>query len=407
MTSITRKLQGKSFAGPGWDCYIALPLILLAPFIVFIKFHGYPFAQPEVLWVIFGITLFGLACGALTKKLGTLGQAILIACLLEFSLDSVGNFQLKGKLISGIAVFIFVWVLRDKAAKVLALTFSAFIAATFVFPSENLLPSLKNSAVGPGKTGLPPVVHLILDAHIGAEGIPQGIGMGSQFKNDFISFYADNGFRLYGKAYSQYQLTIDSIFSLINFETGLEADNDRIKKHRRSDFANEITRNKYFQEMTAIGYKIKVYQTTAMNYCQEKFRVASCYTYPTFSTRFLEDLPANTSAKAWVLISSFLFRSDFIRTLNNGYWHLANFIERISGLALPFPWSWDGRRTSPIEASRALEKLRDDLRSSPQGITLIVKYMKTRSLSGHWSATPRISAGKIPLPPALKDIKCI
>ena len=44
-----------------------------------------------------------------------------------------------------------------------------------------------------------------------------------------------------------------------------------------------------------------------------------------------------------------------------------NIIFQKTGLKLPYPWNWDGRRTTPIEASQALGKLKKDIQNSSEG----------------------------------------
>ena len=345
---------------------MAASLILLAPFIVFIDFHGHPFSNPEVLWLISGILLFGWACGIILKNMRPLGRAILFACLLEFSLDLIGGFDDTGKIICAVTAFLFAWFARSHAPKILSVTFSVFIITTLVFPSDQLKPTYKEYGAISGQADLPPIVHLILDGHTGVEGIPQNIAGGPQLKKGLISFYADNGFRLYGNAYSHHSITLNSIPSLLNFDADIKVDKSYTQEIA-TDYEYEWLRNKYFEKMSALGYRIKVYQSTYLDYCQGNFRIASCYTYPLFSTRFLDDLSLKLDSKIWVLLNSYLVRSNFFKIVKNGYWHSINFIHQRFGLELPFPWKWDGQVTSPVAVSQTLRLLTEDIRSSPAG----------------------------------------
>ena len=207
----------------------------------------------------------------------------------------------------GLCVF---WFFREKALKILGFTFSIFIAAALIFPSDKLTPTFEENDQISGESGLPPVVHLILDGHIGVEGIPENLDGGRQLKKDLISFYAANGFRLYGNAYSQYSITLNSVPSLFNFDTEIEVDKSYAKVITKF-FEYEIIKNGYFQKMSALGYRIKVYQSKYLDYCQENYRIASCYTYQMFSTRFLENLSASVGSKMWVILNSYLIRSEF------------------------------------------------------------------------------------------------
>ena len=115
MTSINPHGPDNPSKEPAWG-YLSAPfLILLAPLIVFIDYHGLLFSSPEILFLIFGTLLFGLACGLIIKNMGLFGRVLTFACLLEFSLDLIGDFELKGKIICVIAALLFSWLLREKA----------------------------------------------------------------------------------------------------------------------------------------------------------------------------------------------------------------------------------------------------------------------------------------------------
>ena len=45
--------------------------------------------------------------------------------------------------------------------------------------------------------------------------------------------------------------------------------------------------------MSVPGYRTKVYQFKYLDYCQEKCRLASCFTYRLLSTRLFDDLSLN------------------------------------------------------------------------------------------------------------------
>jgi hypothetical protein len=350
---------------PNWPSYIAPCLILLAPLIAFIDYHGHPFVNPEVWWLILGMIIVGLVIGSFIKNMGNFCRSLSLAILLEFSLELIGNFDDIGKVLCAILAFLFAWFFREKASKILVFTFSIFIISTLILPSDRLKPILKEYDVA-SNSSLPPVIHLILDGHIGVEGIPIRIKGGQELKDDIKSFYAKNGFLLYGNAYSHFSITLNSIPSLLNFNAEIEVDKSYAKEIS-TDFEYEILSNKYFQEMSDLGYEIKVYQSKYLDYCQENFKISSCYTYQIFSTKFLEDLSASLSSKVWVLASSFLFRSDIFEFAKKSYWHLTNYLKSSFGLELPFPWNWDGQRTNSISALETFDILSKDIQKSPEG----------------------------------------
>ena len=350
---------------PNWPIFFAPCLILLAPLIVFIDFHGHPFYTPEVLWILLGMIVVGIFIGSFINKMGNFGRALSLTLLLEFSLDLIGNFDDKGKIICAILAFIFSWFLREKAPKILAFTFSIFIITTLILPSDKLTPTLKKYDVA-GKSSLPPVIHLILDGHIGVEGIPDNIKEGKELKQDLKNFYSKNGFHLYGNTYSHFSITLNSVPSLLNFDPIIKVDKSYTKEIS-TDYEYKLLKNKYFEELSALGYKINIYQSKYLDYCQKEYNLASCYTYHLFSTQFLNDQGIRLWQKIWVLLNSYLVRSDFINESKNVYWYITNFVKENFGFDLPFPWKWNGRVTSPVTIFKTINLLKEDLRVSPQG----------------------------------------
>jgi len=197
---------------------------------------------------------------------------------------------------------------------------------------------------------------------------------GPQLRKELISFYVKNGFRLYGNAYSHYSITLNSVPSLFNFDADIKVDKSYAREIA-TDYEYELLKNIYFEKMSALGYRIKVYQSTYLDYCQEKYRIASCYTYHLFSTQFLEDLSISLDSKIWVLLNSYLVRSDFFKIVKNGYWHSTNFIRQRFGYELPFPWKWDGLRTSTFSMGKTLRMLKDDIQSSSEGTLFFAHLM--------------------------------
>jgi hypothetical protein len=351
----------------GFGVHLLAPtLIILAPLIVFLDFHGHPFTNPEVLCVIFVMILVSGLFGLMYRRFGVFGKVLLFTLLLEFSLDLIGNFEITGKIVCAISAFIFLWLVKEKAPKIIAFTFSIFILVTLIFPSDRFSPILKEYKQKTEEKSLPTVVHIILDGHSGIEGLPREMVEGNKLKNDLIAFYNKNNFQLYGNAYSHYSITLNSIPSVFNFDTDIKLDKSYANEVT-TDIEYELVENDYFKKMSELGYKIKVYQSKYLDYCQKIFRIASCYTYPIFSTHFLESISSSILTKAWVILNAHLMRSDYFWETKNSYWHLTKFVRQKFGLNLPFPWSWDGHRTSPIAASQALTTLTKDVQDSPSG----------------------------------------
>ena len=66
---------------------------------------------------------------------------------------------------------------------------------------------MSNERSGAAGDRLPLIVHLILDEHIGLEGIPEDLAPAS-FKDEARTFFTDKGFKVFGGAYSE--LSVDT-----------------------------------------------------------------------------------------------------------------------------------------------------------------------------------------------------
>jgi len=110
------------------------------------------------------------------------------------------------------ASYVLLISLSKHIATILSVVFAVLLASTIAVPPvpvqtafESGQPSdAEQSAPRPD---LPPVPHLVLDGHIGIDGLPVDIEGGQELKQRIEAFYLKHGFRPFGRAFSKYMLT--------------------------------------------------------------------------------------------------------------------------------------------------------------------------------------------------------
>ena len=156
-------------------------------------------------------------------------------------------------------------------------------------------------------TTLPAVLHLILDEHIGLEGLRVDNPEAARAKDELKAIYMSQGFRVYGGAYSEHLYTINAIPHILNFGDKSEAKSDR-------DKGVILGKSLYFETMKAKRYRINIVQSDFAEYCSSS-AYQSCTTYRPDNLRLLRDGRLSALERAYVMFFKFLSLSQGIRNL--------------------------------------------------------------------------------------------
>src|SRR5690606_5752666 len=150
-----------------------------------------------------------LVMGIVYRAMGDLGRLVLQLLLVFLALDI--NFD---AIVASVGTFVIGLLLRRRILPFLGIA-SAVVLATGLAgigigagPTRGAAEA--EAAVSP-VSGPPVLVHLILDEHIGVEGLlgdePEIAAMRQRLRD----FYVGQGFRLFGGAYSEYLHTVNAI----------------------------------------------------------------------------------------------------------------------------------------------------------------------------------------------------
>ena len=346
-------------------------LIFLSMFAKFLAFQGYSYVAPESLLIFVGLVGIGFLCGALMVFLGTVGRVLIVTALVTILVDYAFDWQGYG--IRGLYILplIFVtalavaWLIRRHLLLIGTTVFAVVFASTILFP----LDARQESGIREAVTGASPsidepvVLHLILDGHIGIEGIPTDIPGGADIKRFLKTFYAGHGFRLFGKAFSRYSETANAIPNLLNLSALAR---DRVYSRSRQGTLI-VTENRYFEALRKMGYRIQVYQSDTIDFCNaDNVRVDACLTYRYRSLRWIGDVPMPVSDRIWLLANGFAMNSTFYANFPRIYNERGRRLAQRAGLNLPV-WNVTVDTYAPFSVLPALERLRDDIVAGPRG----------------------------------------
>lgn len=346
---------------------IGPPLVFLAPFVHFMTFYEYPLLSPSGLVGVALFTLTGLVLSPLWVNAGPWKKALFAGLLIALYADI--QFSL---LISNILWFLVAFgvasvisrLLYEHIETLITLVFATIITSTLLLPSDAYHPFDKGTGEAiVGDPSKPAVLHIILDEHMGIEGLRQADPAGNAMANQLKKLYLGHGFRLYGKAHSEYFYSKNALSHMVNLATDHE---DDLAEGTSRIFKVKAKHNRYFNAMAKAGYRVEAYQSDYMDFCSaEETTPPFCLTYRPFPVRFIADQPWPTSEKLQTLMGYYLTHSAFYTTVRQGWYLLADGAD-IIGLSLP-RWNWEFSRSAPMGALELIDPLSQRLAKAQAG----------------------------------------
>lgn len=288
--------------------------LLLSPFVIFIRFHAYPLFALEVIACFAILAIVGAALGLIMELAGQYSRVVIFAFLITLSVD-IQVHQLDRTLVLVIAFIVslvVLWFLRNNLARFGTFILAVLFISSFVVPCGRILLIDQGvTPLTPGKPELPIVLHIILDEHISVEGIPVEFDADGSRAEALRDFYIDNGFQVFGRAYSRYFNTWSSIPNFMN----LDAPSFRFA-YCAGKYGNfHLMKNRYFELMNKRGFQIHVYQSDYLDFCHEKTgtEVANCLTYETEALQPFADSPYSTSTKIKAILGVYSRLSQIMK----------------------------------------------------------------------------------------------
>ena len=284
------------------------PLILLTPFFSFINQNDYSYRVPELWICVAGLIALGLVFsfvmalgGTWLRVVGTAGLLTLFVDLQSEELDTLPRVWTLG---FGVGILLLCGLMREHLSRITAPVFATMLAASLVFPGiskggSTQVQARRADAQAMPRPAPPVIIHLIFDEFIGIEGIPPEVAEGNAVRHLLRSFLLENGFQVFGRAYSRFHRTDNAIPNTLNYASVpeeayfIEGDRKLLRK------------NQYFKDMYQRGYRIHVYQPDYIDFCDKsEFQIAFCRTFPS-GIKPLEVLQLSTIAKAELILRNF------------------------------------------------------------------------------------------------------
>ena len=331
-------------------------LLTLTPLVVFLKHNSYGLARPETLAVLAAFGSLGALLGLLGTLAGRYGAVVVTAALVTLTIDVQWDAPEAWTSIVGvfIACTLLAWWLRDQLLRLVAPIGLVMLVATLVVPGREPVPKRAWPSAHAKREASPPLlVHLIIDEQIGIEGIPRRFDRGGRISGALTAFYEKWGFQLFGRAFSRYYNTSDAVPNLLNLHASRRT--NRYVRYGR------LTKNAYFEKMTARGYRIHVYQTDYLDFCTRTPRIdlASCSEYKLERLHSIESAELDPIQKASMLTASFVRLSFVLSALRDAYGDL-RITASAYDIALP-PLDEVRGRVSTVSVMPMIDRLEAEL----------------------------------------------
>jgi hypothetical protein len=230
--------------------------------------NHYP-ARPEAFLLPLLAGAVGVIVAVVSRVVGGLAGTITFGGLLFAFSDLQLDPQLwtyTGLVLAGCIGLAQLFVSHRAAISALAL--GAFYLSSLVRPAV-APPPTRLDTTGMARSTNPVLVHIVLDEQWGVGGLRAA---GDSETADFLTdFYLTRGFELFESAYSHYLATEESLESVMLLG---EARTDSVPF--RKPYQHIVRRNPYFDRLHGLGYEIRVYQTTFIDFCNGDTAVVSC-----------------------------------------------------------------------------------------------------------------------------------
>lgn len=298
--------RGKA-AEPYWVSAVAGALLLGGPIWRYLYVNHYPFGQIEAVVLPLGVALVGAALAAFGHRLGRWAKILVFGGLLFVFLDLQTDPEKWTNVFVTLGVcFVVAAVFWQRLATLTCITVGTFYIASLPRSSSSDQAS-GESASAPAAPTRPALVHVVLDEQWGIGGL---LAEKDTATATFLSeFYLSRGFEVFPAAYSRYDNTRESIPQLLSL--GGKPRLDSVIRTNPPKY--KLSAIPYFELLRARGYRIRVYQTSYLDYCAApNAEVVSCENQEGNSIANIGYLEGSWIARAELASRFFLNLSSYI-----------------------------------------------------------------------------------------------
>lgn len=287
-------------------------LLLLSPFVIFVRHHRYPLLSAEAGMVSAALAALAVLAALPAARWPRLRPPIIAALVVSWLDIQFSVLTVPWIAAAFVALTALLFLMRRREAPLLIAVAATILVTTIVLPGrrEAVPPPL-----APGRADLPLVVHLILDEQIGIEGMPADLlpGLASGLR----AALEGRGFAVFGGAYSQYFNSHFSIAHLVNFVH--DQPQIDLVAPSRVRFPLRVQRNVYFETMAARGYRLHALLPDYLGLCPDALRDrAACDVYSATMVQAARHTSMATGDRTRLLWRSYQERFTALQTLLPG-----------------------------------------------------------------------------------------
>ncbi|HEX5613185.1 MAG TPA: hypothetical protein VFX67_11055 [Burkholderiales bacterium] len=347
----------------------ALALLLFASLTTFLSANDYPLLSAEVGLLFAACLAAGAALGLAVRFGMRVAAALLLgacaAACIELMQDLEGRKAALVLLLLGCLAA--AWFLRRHIAAVITAASLVWLSTTLVIPAttpEGQAAAERDAqtvAPNPPAGGSPVILHLVLDEHIGVDGVPPEIAGSETFRRLLIDFYVERGFRIDTGAYSQYVDTRNSLANLMNFTSSADPW-AHLAPGRSRPYV--LQQSAYFGHLRERGYRLRVYESDYLDFCRVPgMTYAACIQYSGHKIGAVHRTSLDAAERAQFIVHSALASSYYVARARTAYEKV-----RRSFAGAPLPaWEHGPSRVGPIPVLPVLAQLESDLRRAKRG----------------------------------------
>ena len=148
---------------------------------------------------------------------------------------------------------------------------------------------------------------------------PRELAMARVAEQEMLAFYRRFGFLAFTRAFSRYAESKYAIAAALNFGAGGAAELDTLIRPHPShpDSGGLVDRNRLFDHLVGLGYRIRVYQSTYLDYCAAAQRVELCLEHQANGIEALQHADLPIHEKTLLVLGTWLSGSAGFGMLTN------------------------------------------------------------------------------------------
>lgn len=352
--------------------------LCLTPLFYTLRYYNYGLMHVEVLFLALFFLVLSVITTIILRHVTSIVRTLFYVMLLSVVLSCFPLWQSTAALIVTTILLIPIAIYAESTLITLILVMSGtFLISLYILPLKTELssPIIEKIPQHGRQKNLPPIIHIVLDEHIGLAGIDAALDT-MEYREYLKQVLLKYGFRVYSHAYSRYSHTTESLPAEFNFTSPGEVD---ILREKKVENEFKMLKNRYFSRLSQAGYQLKIYQPLYLDYCHtSQAKVSQCYTYPDNSLSLLHLTTIAPQYKALLILASIYAWSPYHLLIYDIYNYYVQPIFRRS----PFFWEQHSLsivRVLTLMVPHVFETFQQEILSQPQGSVFFIHLLAPHS----------------------------